>query len=335
MRRLRVVSSTLAFGLLLWSTAPAHAQETITNVSQLARQFGRRDLLCLPVLPWLCHAYPVDGQPGWVDLSQFPKEFSPPATVALPEASGVKLLPLRLTCNLPTGETIVQAEWSGEEIACIAAPADYRPDDVAAQDEIVLGMWQQWKKYAQEWEGGIDPFTLVLPVKLADIKDKAVYDANVAAEEAAWEKAQASLTTETPRSEGEGDSMLLSMGAASCPITNEATPFAILRIQRDFNRWTIIWQSCGNAIYGVFSVDELSLAPQWISRVGMWGGDGTTSWTDATTTNVNRRFYKVRRILPTSSSDWDADGMPDVWEAGYGLNPFDASDAEADPDNDG
>jgi SpoU rRNA methylase family enzyme len=56
MRWRRAVSSSLAFGLVLWSATAAHAQETITNVSQLAQQFGKRDLLCLPVLPWLCHA---------------------------------------------------------------------------------------------------------------------------------------------------------------------------------------------------------------------------------------------------------------------------------------
>jgi len=37
----------------------------------------------------------------------------------------------------------------------------------------------------------------------------------------------------------------------------------------------------------------------------------------------------------TSEVDSDADGMSDVWETKYGLNPQDASDANNDPDDDG
>ncbi|HUI06513.1 MAG TPA: hypothetical protein VL486_05855 [Verrucomicrobiae bacterium] len=110
----------------LWTFVRVHAQETITNVAQLAQQLGTRDWLYFQVLPWECQVYPADGQPWWTDFSKLPEEFSPPATAALPEAAGVRLLPLRLIWNLVTGETIVRAEWSGEEIACIAPPADYQ-----------------------------------------------------------------------------------------------------------------------------------------------------------------------------------------------------------------
>lgn len=39
--------------------------------------------------------------------------------------------------------------------------------------------------------------------------------------------------------------------------------------------------------------------------------------------------------LSGSEGDTDGDGMPDTWEATYGLNPFDPSDADGDSDGDG
>ena len=40
-------------------------------------------------------------------------------------------------------------------------------------------------------------------------------------------------------------------------------------------------------------------------------------------------------ILDSQDTDDDNDGIPDVWELQYGLNPLDAADAKADKDNDG
>lgn len=44
---------------------------------------------------------------------------------------------------------------------------------------------------------------------------------------------------------------------------------------------------------------------------------------------------RVLTVFDCSVIDSDGDGMPDYWEEKYGLNPFDASDADDDPDGDG
>ena len=120
-------------------------------------------------------------------------------------------------------------------------------------------------------------------------------------------------------------------------VTNE-TVFRITSIQMLTNAWVVLtWEpSCTNRIFGVFSADDiLSTSTTWVGRIGRWGDPGETmSWTD-TTAEVDCRFYKAVRIWPNADSDWDQDGLPDVWEADNGLNAFDAGDAHADPDRDG
>lgn len=44
---------------------------------------------------------------------------------------------------------------------------------------------------------------------------------------------------------------------------------------------------------------------------------------------------KTGTVVASDDVDTDGDGMPDVWERKYGLNPTDPSDASADPDEDG
>ncbi len=314
-----------------WTFRQAHAQETTTNVSQLAQQLSKRDWLYSPVLPWECQAYPTDGQPWWTDFSQFPNEFSPPATVALPEVYGVKLLPLRLTCNLLTGETIVRAEWSGEAIACIAPPADYQPGEAAAQDEIVLRMWQQWKKSAEEWDGEIDPFTLVLLVQLANINDKPVYDANVAAEEAAWEEAEAKAAEEFAAAEDGGGMLMDDSGGDPCVITNETAPFSIVSVTMGGTGCTLTWTSCSDHVYVLQGESSLTPTSSWTDIAWMWGTDLTTTFLDTNAVGKTQGFYRVIRGNPNTLNN----GIPYGWAVDNGLDPLDPNLAWEDPDGDG
>jgi hypothetical protein len=122
----------------------------------------------------------------------------------------------------------------------------------------------------------------------------------------------------------------------TCGITNPAQPFSTLSITRATNSVTLTWKpTCTNFAFGVFSADQLGSNSQYQARAGMWGTlSGTSQWTDNGVTN-RQRFYKILRIQPTPTSDWNGDGIPDVYDLQYGLNPFDPGDATNDPDGDG
>ena len=119
--------------------------------------------------------------------------------------------------------------------------------------------------------------------------------------------------------------------------TNECA-FQIISIRpAGDGRVVVTWAPTStNFIFGVFSADGLfATNVSWTSRVAAWGdAEGVMSWTDAIA-GVDRRMYRLVRVRPSAETDWDADGLPDTWEADYGLNPFDARDARADPDGDG
>jgi len=121
----------------------------------------------------------------------------------------------------------------------------------------------------------------------------------------------------------------------TCLITNPAQPFNV-SISRVTNSIVLTWgPTCTNFAFGVFSTDQLTNNSQYQARAGVWGSlSGTSQWTDIGVTN-RQRFYKILRIQPTSTSDWDGDGLPDEYELQYGLNPFSSSDATNDPDGDG
>ena len=59
--------------------------------------------------------------------------------------------------------------------------------------------------------------------------------------------------------------------------------------------------------------------------------DGGADWDGDGLTNAEEQSQGT----DMNNADTDNDGLPDGWEANYGLNPLSASDSSADPDGDG
>ncbi|MGO9527033.1 MAG: RCC1 domain-containing protein, partial [Verrucomicrobiia bacterium] len=91
-------------------------------------------------------------------------------------------------------------------------------------------------------------------------------------------------------------------GGDPCSITSLTQPFYITSITQGTNGTTITWQSCPNMIYFVLSAETLQSNTHWAWRtLPMWGQNGSTIWTDSTTTNgsgITSMFYKVGRRPP-------------------------------------
>jgi hypothetical protein len=63
----------------------------------------------------------------------------------------------------------------------------------------------------------------------------------------------------------------------------------------------------------------------------MWGGNGTTNWTDTSTVGQTQGFYRVVRGNPNTLNN----GVPYGWAVTYGLDPLDPNLALGDPLGDG
>jgi hypothetical protein len=310
----------------------ARAQElTITNLVQLGKDpFDGSHSIYTPYWnPWEWKAFWLGGEPAFIDFSRFPELSALQGCTNSDTYHGVPVVSAQLTKFVLTGELLVQSGCSTDILAKIAAPQDYQPW-AYAENRGVLMEWQSVTNCPLDcWgiEGDIPPPTVTLRLSLADLNLYPTCQSNIdleaeaeaEAEATASENARATIAGGTFMAMAEahtsgGLTMLLG-GVDPCSPTNET--LAITSITADTNRWiTVSWSpTCTNFIYGVFSTDELTEGV-WTNRAALWGNpnDTSTSWTDATTANVDHRFYKVIGILPSETSDWDGDGMPDWWE---------------------
>jgi hypothetical protein len=237
----------------------------ITNENQLAAAYNC-DVFGLMFGPPEFRVWLTWPQWFWTDFAPLPPEFGAAFAQSKDQIQGVTVLKVRLTRAILDGTTLVEF---GTNSLTLAAPAGYSATNATdSAMRSALYVWRQWIEWG-ELDENTQP-TLRLDIALADVKDKAAFEA---AEALAWEEAQAKeaeagagMLSATTESEGGG---MYGMESGSCTITDEAGPFSILGVQQDTNRWTTItWESCSDHIYGVFSIDDLQT--NWIGRVSMW-----------------------------------------------------------------
>jgi hypothetical protein len=359
--------SLLVIFLLGLTVLPARSQSPVTsatedvstsglvvsNIAHLAEGLARPDVFYLPWNWWQWDVHTCAGEPYWMDFSQceWIKELQPPApSVTLRHAAqgmelyGVKLWPVTVSLDLLSGEMIVRSPWSDKEWERVKPVEGYEPGRWPAGATVVERLWKQWLAAQQDpsweyWHGPLESPRVTLHTRIADVRDKPVYEANVAAEWEAWLKWEAERTLQAGEVElGSGNiggGMRMLMGGEPCVITNEAAAFAVLAVWQETNHWTrVMFESCRDHHYVMVSTDELSRNTAWSVRDLVPGEDGFTVWTDETTTaETQKRFYKVARLDPLG--DFDGDGMSNGDELANGVDPTNPdTDGDGIPDGD-
>jgi alpha-tubulin suppressor-like RCC1 family protein len=300
----------LVVATFLWTLTGAQAQQTATNLADLAEQaFSSDHSFYLPWTPWEWRAYSLDsGQPWWVDCSQLPCVDLFQASTNLStrlQINDVQFVSVLLTKNVLTGEMTLQADGSTNVLAVIAAPSDYQPGAQLGQNTWLWQEWQQMTNCPDCWgiEGEIPPPIITLKALLADINDNATYEDNAGAQTTdAMTASAASIGGRfTPMDDESGD------GGGSgnpCTLTNLLQTFAVTNITRTANGISITFQSCQFSRYLIFTASQLSSNIVWFPQAYVWGAPGhsSTTWTDTSTTNtdgsaITRRFYRVQRLL--------------------------------------
>jgi hypothetical protein len=324
--------------VVLSATAPVEAQSVVgTNWPGLIQQaYSAANSVYVPSgLPGQWRAFSFYGmEPVWVSSDML--QACTNSSVTNLQVRGVTATPIVVTEFVLTGDVLVESPGSTGVIVSVSAPSGY-----VANANPCRGVFWEWSQATGCPDcygltaGEIPPPTVTFdPLFIADIGNYSVYASNMAAQC----QAAASSTTSS------GSFAFHAMGAGggfmamddddmddddSCSVPTNAI-FAMLSISQDTNAWTwlVAGPTCTNYLVGWFSTDALSTNTTWVPRAGGWAGDTTTTWADTSTTNIAQQFYRAIMILPTTTnSDWNGDGIPDIWEADQGLNPFDPNTA--------
>jgi hypothetical protein len=94
--------------------------------------------------------------------------------------------------------------------------------------------------------------------------------------------------------------MLLAVGLAGTSPTNAGSVFRVGQAVKSGSGFTITWPSVPGKSYQVFWADNPSGPWQGFvdSQVTAENGQTSLSYLDATATNVTKRFYRVKLVVP-------------------------------------
>jgi hypothetical protein len=127
------------------------------------------------------------------------------------------------------------------------------------------------------------------------------------------------LAAEQAGPEGGGGVMMLMSGGGGVKLTIPVLTNGYVN--------TTVYDHDPFLAYDVYARTNLN-STNWV--LASWGIVGQTNY------SLLQSSYPWDLFLMAASNvDSDGDGLPDNWEAAYGLNPHNAADASQDPDGDG
>ncbi len=283
-------------------------EQVVTNENQLAGVFDC-NTFSMPSDPLQNRAWLIDPQFLWADFASLPAEFGTVFAQSQDQLQALSIVKVSLTRFLLTGEAFIEFPASTNTLILDAA-AGYSTNQVDSASRSALSTWRQWIACG-EISQNTSP-TLSLDVALADVQDKAAYDAEIAAEEAACEEAQAASNF---LQAGMGMLMDEESGGSEeiesidCSATNVFQIIAVTRTAE--NGVTVKWNSQCNAIYRIDYASSLSTNTTWQALHDNYPSHGTsTFWTDTGDylqepaiehpKNVSQRFYRISYLRTNS-----------------------------------
>jgi hypothetical protein len=269
-------------------------EQIFTNASQLGGVFSC-DTFATPSDPLENRAWLIYPQFLWADFANLPEEFGEAFAQSQEQMQAVTVVKVRLTRFLLTGETLVRFPSSANTLT-LAAPTGYSTNNVDSASRSALTTWRQWISWG-EIDANTMP-TLSLDVALADVQDKAAYDAALAAEDAACAEASAltslgsMLMSNSEESEGES-LLLLSQDGTPCG----ASKYNKLQVQG--TNFFLEWFSITNATYEIASSTSMTIpGSNWTSLASLYpaaAGTNLTSFVDVGGAANVSKFYKVAK----------------------------------------
>jgi hypothetical protein len=298
----------------LWVLA-AHAQTTITNVSQFSSAFDQPGLM----YPLVSPCEPATFQPidTWIlDFTALTNAVG--AITNYPgQVGGFTSWPLRLIQAADTGEVVLKFAGTADvELLRIPASANFVPFqgykaalwsfcvlwwDPAYSGDLIRQCFPYMDPPNHEAliaDGltFLDPPRVVMDVWAVSAADEGLYSTN---------EAMAAPEAESNRCGGMMLMGMMLMAADPCAIVHDSDPFFVTNIKPNVDGNMVIeWQSCSGYRYEVQAAPALSTeqtmpAFEWSTLATVCGDDGTTSYTDEDSWLFDQRFYRVRRLAST------------------------------------